>query len=219
AQIALRMGGYWNYQQDRTVPIDYTNTVDKMRGYYRQFGLGSETGIDLPSEATGQQSTPLDAGQAMFLAFGQFDTYTPLQLAQYSATIANGGTRFAPRLVSEIRETNQDTGEVGSLVKEIEPKIMNTIDVSPTVIERVQQGMYQVVNGNYGFAPGIFNSTPYVSAGKTGTAQAFYWGGNKSRQGESVTNVTYVGYAPYDDPEIAIAVVVPYLPNKNTGTV
>lgn len=219
AQIALRMGGYWNFQQDQGVPIDYINTVDNMRRYYRQFGLGSETGIDLPSEATGQQSVPQDAGQAMFLAFGQFDTYTPLQLAQYSSTIANGGTRFAPRLVSEIRETNQDTGEVGSLVKEIEPKIMNTIDVSPTVIERVQQGMYQVVNGNYGFVPGIFNSAPYVSAGKTGTAQAFYWGANKSKQGESVTNVTYVGYAPYDDPEIAIAVVVPYLPNHNTGTV
>lgn len=219
AQIALRMGGYWNYQQDRGVPIDYVNTVEKMRRYYRQFGLGSETGIDLPSEATGQQSVPIDAGQAMFLSFGQFDTYTPLQLAQYSATIANGGTRFAPHLVSEIRETNQDTGEVGSLVEEIEPKIMNTIDVSPTVIERVQQGMYQVVNGNYGFAPGIFNSAPYVSAGKTGTAQAFYWGANKAKQGESVTNVTYIGYAPYDDPEIAIAVVVPYLPNRNTGTV
>ncbi|SHE99937.1 cell elongation-specific peptidoglycan D,D-transpeptidase [Atopostipes suicloacalis DSM 15692] len=219
AQIALRMGGYWNYQQDQGVPIDYVDTVDKMRRYYSQFGLGSETGIDLPSEATGQKSTPDNAGQAMFLAFGQYDTYTPLQLAQYSATIANGGTRFAPKLVSEIRETNQDTGEVGSLVKEIEPKIMNTIDISPNLMERVQQGMYQVVNGNYGFAPGIFNSAPYVSAGKTGTAQASYWGENKSRQGESVTNITYVGYAPYDDPEIAIAVVVPYLPNQNTGTV
>lgn len=219
AQIALRMGGYWNYQQDQGVPIDYVDTVDKMRRYYRQFGLGSETGIDLPSEATGQKSTPDNAGQAMFLAFGQFDTYTPLQLAQYSATIANGGTRFAPQLVSEIRETNQDTGEVGSLVKEIEPKIMNTIDISSNLMERVQQGMYQVVNGNYGFVPGIFNSAPYVSAGKTGTAQASYWGENKSRQGESVTNITYVGYAPYDDPEIAIAVVVPYLPNQNTGTV
>ena len=109
AQIALRMGGYWNYQQDQGVPIDYVDTVDKMRRYYSQFGLGSETGIDLPSEATGQKSTPDNAGQAMFLAFGQYDTYTPLQLAQYSATIANGGTRFAPKLVSEIRETNQDT--------------------------------------------------------------------------------------------------------------
>src|SRR5699024_5539646 len=99
AQIDLRIVVYWNIKQDQGVPIDYINTVDNMRRYYRQFGLGSETGIDLPSEATGQQSVPQDAGQAMFLAFGQFDTYTPLQLAQYSSTIANGGTRFAPRLV------------------------------------------------------------------------------------------------------------------------
>lgn len=219
AQVALRMGGYWNYEQNQSVPIDPISTVEKMRRYYRQFGLGSETGIDLPSEATGQQSVPDNPGKAMFLSFGQFDTYTPLQLAQYSSTIANGGIRFAPRLVSEIRETNQDTGEVGSLVQEIEPKIMNTIDVSPTVMERVRQGMYQVVNGNYGFAPGIFNSAPYVSAGKTGTAEAQYWGEIESRRGESVTNTTYVGFAPYDDPEIAIAVVIPYLPNRNTGTV
>jgi len=219
AQVALRMGGYTNYQQDRTVPINAVNTVEKMRRYYRQFGLGSETGIDLPSEATGQQSTPDNPGKAMFLSFGQFDTYTPLQLAQYSSTIANGGIRFAPRLVSEIRETDQETGKVGSLVQEIQPKIMNTIDVSPTVIERVQQGMYLVVNGDYGFTPGIFKSAPYVSAGKTGTAEAQYWGENVARRNENVTNTTYVGFAPYDNPEIAIAVVVPYLPNKNTGTV
>src|SRR5699024_9292560 len=214
AQVALRMGGYTNYQQDRTVPINAVNTVEKMRRYYRQFGLGSETGIDLPSEATGQQSTPDNPGKAMFLSFGQFDTYTPLQLAQYSSTIANGGIRFAPRLVSEIRETDQETGKVGSLVQEIQPKIMNTIDVSLTVIERVQQGMYLVVNGDYGFTPGIFKSAPYVSAGKTGTAEAQYWGENVARRNENVTNTTYVGFAPYDNPEIAIAVVVPYLPNK-----
>lgn len=216
--IALRMGGYFNYQPDRTIPINYVNTADKMRTYYRQFGLGSETGIDLPNESTGQSSVPTNPGQAMFLSFGQFDTYTPMQLAQYSATIANGGTRYAPRLVSEIRSTDPDTGQIGKLVQEVDSKIMNTINVPDEVMSRVQRGLYEVINGGYGSAYYNFLGTPYVAAGKTGTAQATYWGGRGNPQnGTSVTNTTFIGYAPYDDPEIAIAVVIPYLPNNNTG--
>jgi len=217
ATVAMRMGGYWDYEPNRTLPIDGPETIEKMRRYYRQFGLGSETGIDLPGESTGQPGLYDNPAQALFLSFGQFDTYTPLQLAQYSSTIASGGIRFAPRLVSEIRGTNGENGEVGSLIQETQPKIMNTIDVAPNIIDRVQRGMYQVVNGDYGFAPGVFADAPYEAAGKTGTAEAFYWGEEVNRRGESVTNMTFVGFAPYDNPEIAIAVVVPYLPNQNTG--
>ena len=218
SQIALRMGGYYNYQPDRTVPIDYIETTDKMRTYYRQFGLGSPTGIDLPNESIGQASTPDTPGKAMYMTFGQFDTYTPMQLAQYAATIANGGTRFAPRLVSEIRSTDPSTGEIGRLVQDIQPKIMNTINVGEEEMSRVQRGLWEVVNGGYGGSYSVFSGTPYVVAGKTGTAQASYWGGTGNEQnGTSVTNTTFIGYAPYDDPEIAIAVVVPYLPSTNTG--
>src|SRR5690625_856958 len=217
ATVAMRMGGYWDYEPNRTLPIDGPETIEKMRRYYRQFGLGSETGIDLPGESTGQPGLYDNPAQALFLSFGQFDTYTPLQLAQYSSTIASGGIRFAPRLVSEIRGTNGENGEVGSLIQETQPKIMNTIDVAPNIIDRVQRGMYQVVNGDYGFAPGVFADAPYEAAGKTGTAEAFYWGEEVNRRLESVTNMTFVGFAPYDNPEIAIAVVVPYLPNQNTG--
>jgi len=104
------------------------------------------------------------------------------------------------------------------LVAEVKPKIMNTIDVTDEQMSRVQNGLNLVVNGDYGYAPGIFSGTPYHAAGKTGTAQASYWGENEDHRGESVTNITFIGYAPYDDPEIAVAVVIPYLPNENTGT-
>lgn len=219
SHIAMRMGGYYNYQQDMPVPIRPVETTEKMRTYYRQFGLGSPTGIDLPNESVGQSSIPDTPGKAMFLAFGQFDTYTPMQLAQYSSTIANGGIRFAPRLVSEIRRNDPDTGEIGGLVQNIEPKIMNTIDVSDEIMGRVQTGLYEVVNGGYGPPDRIFADAPYVAAGKTGTAEANYWGGRGNPQnGTKVTNTTFIGYAPYDDPEIAIAVVLPYLPLSNYGT-
>ncbi len=216
--LAMRMGGYWDYAPNQGLPIDGQETAEKMRSYYRQFGLGSETGIDLPNESTGQAGKSTNPGEALFFSFGQFDTYTPMQLAQYASTIANGGTRYAPHLVSEIRQTNQENGEVGRLVAEVKPKIMNTIDVTDEQMSRVQNGLNLVVNGDYGYAPGIFSGTPYHAAGKTGTAQASYWGENEDHRGESVTNITFIGYAPYDDPEIAVAVVIPYLPNENTGT-
>lgn len=218
SHIALRMGGYYNYVPDRSIPINPVTVAEEMRTYYRQFGLGSPTGIDLPNESIGQASTPDNPGQTMFMTFGQFDTYTPMQLAQYSATIANGGTRFAPRLVSEIRSTDPETGEIGRLVEEVEPKIMNTINVSEEEMSRVQRGLWEVVNGGYGGSYSVFSGAPYVAAGKTGTAQANYWGGRGNPQnGTKVTNTTFIGYAPYDNPEIAIAVVVPYLPSTNTG--
>lgn len=216
-EIALRMGGYNNYQPNQQVPIDPQATTDKLRRYLRQFGLGSDTGLDLPVTGIGQAGRVDTAADPMFLSFGNFDTYTPLQLAQYSSTIANGGVRFAPRLVSEVRETDPDTGEVGSLAYEIKPKIMNTIDVSDTAIDRVHRGMHEVVNGDYGIAPGVFRGSSYEMAGKTGAAESFYYALGSPYNGQSVTNNSFVGFAPYDDPEIAIAVVVPFLPNVNTG--
>lgn len=216
--IAMRMGGLYNFQQNQPLTINGVETTDKMRTYFRQFGLGSPTGIDLPNESIGQATVPDEAGKALYYTFGQFDTYTPMQLAQYASTIANGGTRYAPRLVSEIRGHNPDTGEIGHLIQDVEPKIMNTINIGEEEMNRVQRGLYEVVNGGYGGSYSVFSGAPYVAAGKTGTAQATYWGGRGNPQnGTQVTNTTFIGYAPYDNPEIAIAVVVPYLPSTNTG--
>ncbi len=217
--LAMRMGGFYNFQQRQPVGIDPEATANKMRQYYRQFGLGTQTGIIL-NESIGQLGTNPDPGLVMFLSFGQFDTYTPLQLAQFSATMANGGTRFAPRLVSEIRGTDPESGEVGELIQEIPPKIMNYIDVTDEQMERVQYGMRRVINGNHGYGPVAFEGAPYAAAGKTGTAEAFYYSNEENKKqfnGTSVTNMTFVGYAPYEDPEIAIAVTIPYLPNNNKG--
>lgn len=219
AQIAMRIGGYWDYRPNQSVPIQPQATTETMRKYFRQFGLGTLTGIDLPNEQTGLANVAQDPAQAMFFTFGQFDTYTPMQLAQYSATIANGGTRFAPRLVSQIRSSETETGEIGQLVTDIEPKVMNYVDASPEEMRRVQTGLYQVVNGNYGPSPREYNDAPYVAAGKTGNAEAQFWDDNLGRITEDVTNMTFVGYAPYDDPEIAIALVIPYLPVEYRGPI
>lgn len=212
SRLAMRMGGEWDYTENMSLNINADTLIEKQRHYFNQFGLGVPTGIDLPSESTGLAGNVTSPGEGLYYSFGQYDTYTPLQLLQYVSTIANDGTRIAPRLVSEIRDTNTETGAISALKTEIPTKIMNTIDVSDTAMDRVQQGFYEVVNGDRGSARNFLGGTPYTSAGKTGTAQAFYWDDEKKQVTDDVTNLTYVGYAPYENPEIAIAVVVPNLP-------
>lgn len=212
SKIAMRMGGYYDFVQNNTIPINAEEVLTKERYYFRQFGLGSSTGIDLPSESTGQTGYVSNAGQPLFNAFGQFDTYTTLQMAQYALTVANGGTRFAPRVVKEIRGTNNENGGLGALKTTIEPKIMNTLNVSDEVVERVHEGMRLVNVGEKSLASKPFAGAPYVSAGKTGTAEAYYWGNRESMRGTPVLNYSYIAFAPKDDPQIAIAVVQPYLP-------
>lgn len=216
AKLAMRMGGVWNHEQGDSLNINASSLTDRQRYYFYQFGLGVPTGIDLPGETTGFQSQANDPGQSLFHSFGQFDTYTTMQLAQHISTIANGGTRIAPRLVSEIRGTDPETGRVGALKTEIKPRILNHLDVDPQMLSNVQEGLYRVNNGSQGTARSVFSDAPYSSAGKTGTAEARYYDTELRRTTADVTNLTYVGYAPFDNPEIAVAVVVPYLPRDSS---
>ena len=85
-------------------------SYDTMRYYFGQFGLGVKTGIDLPNETAGQRGkTDKMPGFLLDLSIGQYDTYTPLQLAQYVSTIANGGYRMQPQVVKKFanRQRNQ----------------------------------------------------------------------------------------------------------------
>ncbi|MBT2732879.1 penicillin-binding protein 2 [Carnobacterium sp. ISL-102] len=216
AKLAMRMGGEYDYYQNMALNIDYKNVINKLRNYYAQFGLGVKTGIDLPGEGSGFIGTAENPGLALTFAFGQYDTYTPIQMLQYVSTVANGGKRIAPRLIDEIRETNAE-GNLGAIQTQLESDVLNILDVGEEEISRVQQGMYEVVNGANGSATSYFGGIEYTAAGKTGTAEAYYDGDIESRKGESVTNRTFIGYAPYDDPEIAVFVIIPYLPNSNSN--
>lgn len=182
---------------------NFHNGYRILRSYYQQFGLGVETGIDLPNEFTGIDGGEPDfPGNMLFLSFGQFDTYTPLQLAQYASTIANDGVRIAPRVVSEIMEPNPQEQGLGSISHQFQPQILNVLDSDPEYIERIQRGFHEVINGSQGTARAYFNNIDETVAGKTGTAQV-------TVNGEDATNQTFAGYAPFEEPEIAFSVVVP----------
>ncbi|MEK4049163.1 MULTISPECIES: penicillin-binding protein 2 [Bacillus] len=209
-QVAMRMAGI-TYQKDGPLPARPEH-LQKMRNYYAQFGLGVKTGIDLPQESSGMQTHPKTVGGLLLdEAIGQYDTYTPLQVAQYMSTIANGGNRVQPRVVKSVHlPTKKD--EVGPVVKKYEPKVLNTINNSKADIDRVKMGL-KMVTSTGGTAAGRFGQ--HDVAGKTGTAQTFYYGANRSWWGNPTYNLTFGGYYPSSNPKVAFSVVTPYVSDKD----
>ena len=207
-KLAMKMGGQTTYEKGGRLNINLS-LFDKLREYYAQFGLGVRTGIDLPNEGKGYNGGTANAFSALDFAFGQFDLYTPLQLAQYMSTIANGGTRIAPRLVKEIHETSP-SGGIGNLEDVVPTKIMNSIQVNKEILDHIKEGLYRVTHGENGTSATTFRTYSPQVAGKTGTVEAFYSGPNPAYTNEAVENSTFISYAPYDNPEIVVAVVAPY---------
>ncbi|MFI3325039.1 MAG: penicillin-binding transpeptidase domain-containing protein [Clostridia bacterium] len=177
--------------------------IEAMEVYANLFGLGEKTGIEL-SETSGSMTNPSDYednhgtswvdGITIQAAIGQADNgFSPLQLATYVATIANDGVRLETHLLHQIVDF-----ETGEIIEEYEPEIAETTDVSSQTIETVQEAMLLVTTT--GTASDVFGNYGIEIAAKTGTAQ---------NSGNSDT-VSFIAYAPYDDPEIAVAITLEY---------
>lgn len=180
--------------------------IDKMNKYCNLLGLGQKTGIELPEaegmlasiankEANGQVWNPGDTVQA---AIGQSDNlFTPLQLANYAATIANGGTRYKPYVIKSVLSS-----DMSEIIYETEPTVLNTLNVSEENLNIVKQGMRQVMLDSCSV---YFEDCVVEVAGKTGTSQVM----RTTDTGVTMkcNNGFFISFAPYDDPQIAIAVV------------
>ncbi|XXM74596.1 peptidoglycan D,D-transpeptidase FtsI family protein [Lysinibacillus sphaericus] len=201
-KTALKIANASTAHNQPTVSYD-EKAFDIMRNHYSQFGLGVNTGIDLPGETYGLKGSERKPGLLLDLAIGQYDLYTPMQLAQYVSAIANGGYRIEPHIMKEIREPNHSENRIGPIVYENKPKVLNRINVSERELQQVQDGFYQVAHGSRGTARDQFRNAPYNAAAKSGTAESFY-------NGKDTYNTTLIGYAPFDNPEIAYSVVVPW---------
>ncbi len=213
-KIALSLGGL-KYYPGMGLSLG-NDTLQKLRNGYNQMGLGVLTGVDLPGETTGIANDPNNPGNILDLSIGQFDTYTPLQLAQYVSTIANGGYRIQPRMLKEIRNPSTDGETLGPLVEEIEPKVLNRIDNTEEEINRIKEGFRRVYFGARGSAASAFRNAPYTAAGKTGTAEVVYYNPEKSKSGIDTLNLVHVGFAPYENPEVAYAVILPWATTSST---
>lgn len=211
-QTALGIMGQ-TYQPNMTVGTsNLESAMAKLRSTFGEYGLGASTGIDLPEESTGFIPKDYDLANYLNNAFGQFDNYTPMQLAQYVATIANNGVRLAPRIVEGVYDNNEQGG-LGSLIQQTGSTEMNKINISESDMSILQQGFYQVSHGTSALTTGrAFSNGAAVSiSGKTGTAESYVNGGQKAN------NTNAVAYAPTDNPQIAVAVVFPHNTNLTNG--
>ena len=213
-QTALGMMGQ-TYQPNMTVKTNQLESaMGKLRSTFGEYGLGSATGIDLPDESTGLVPKEYNFANFITNAFGQFDNYTPMQLAQYVATIANNGVRLAPHIVEGIYDNN-DKGGLGELIQAIDTKEINKVNISESDMAILHQGFYQVSHGTSPLTTGrAFSDGATVSiSGKTGTGESYVAGGQEAN------NTNAVAYAPTENPQIAVAVVFPHNTNltKNVG--
>ncbi len=188
--------------------------VDKLTQYYKLFGLGTRTGIDLPSEAAGRVPTPdwkkAFSGQAWYtgdtynIAVGQGDLLvSPLQMVTAVAAIANGGTLYKPHFVTKIVDPS------GKLVQQVAPEITRQGFISPANLSLVRQGMFMAVNDANGTACcRIKAEVPVQVAAKTGTAETVVHDAGTSEALQSKPNAWFEAFAPYNDPKIAIVVLI-----------
>ncbi|PHV57713.1 penicillin-binding protein [Streptococcus macedonicus] len=217
-QVALKMMGQEYYSGMSLATTGMKEAMKELRAAYAEYGMGTNTGIDLPENTTGYISDDYSAGNVLTEAFGQYDSYTPMQLAQYAATVANGGKRITPHLVDSIYD-NDGTDDIGTLAKTIETNVLNEINISDDDMDLLQQGFYQVVNSSSGYATGTYMKSSTVTvAGKTGTAETYAVDAN----GNAVTTVNLsvlaYDYSTSDDSNIAVAVIIPHLTSSENHT-
>ncbi len=190
--------------------------IDNISMFMKQFGFGSRTGIDITGESAGilpSQEWKMKrfrqkwyAGETISVGIGQgYNTYTPLQLAQAMATIANDGVMFRPHIVNYVEDIVTRNRSV------VEPQPLRTVDVKPEHLQVVKDALIGV--NKEGTGARAFAGAPYTSAGKTGTAQVI-----AIKQGEKYVesrvaerhrdHALFIAYAPADKPKIAVAVLV-----------
>lgn len=177
----------------------YQLGIDRLHDFLDQFGFGKVTGIDLPNEAHGVNPSQASYGARWYegnvysVGIGQGDVLTtPLQLANYTATIAMRGTRMKPYLVQKI------TSPIGEVVRETEPVELLPVKAKPEYWDRIQLGMRLAVTAADGTAMRAFEGFPVAVAAKTGSAET----------GTPYANALTVAYAPYEKPQIAVSVFV-----------
>lgn len=203
---------YFFYEAGRRTGIDALNE------YAIKFGLGEYTGVELYEESSGHMASPeykkqvvksatsrdWYGGDTLQAAIGQsYSLFTPVQLANYAATIANGGTRYKVNLIKNIRSSVD-----GTVVKEYPPTVISSVDMDKNTLKAVKNGMKKVVDE--GSASSIFSNYSVKIGGKTGTAQV----------GNGSNNAIFIAYAPFDNPEIAVAVVLEHgVRGTNAGLV
>ncbi len=193
--------------------------IDNISSFMGQLGLGSRTGIDIEGESEGvlpsqawkkkrfkkPEQQKWYAGETISIGIGQgYNAYTPIQLAQATATLANNGVMFRPHLVNHITDTKSGTKTY------IEPQPLKALPLKQEHIDVIKKAMVGVITEGTGAR--AFAKADYVAAGKTGTAQVFSYKGAEHKTETMAANLRdhalFIAFAPADNPKIALAVLV-----------
>lgn len=195
---------YFFFEVGRRVGIDKLNNVCK------RLGLGEYTGIEIGESkgilaSSSYKETVVGeqwyGGDTLQAAIGQsYNLFTPLQICNYICTVVNGGTRYKAHLLEKVTDYNQTT-----VVEEYKPEVLGTIDITDSEYKAVMEGMRSVTEEG-GTAARVFAKYPIAVGGKTGTASV----------SSGVANGVFVGFAPYNNPEIVVAVVVEHAGSGNS---
>jgi len=192
--------------------------IDRIHDYLAQFGFGASSGLDLlgenagvlPSRAwkRGQFGQPWYPGETVIAGIGQgFNVVTPVQLANAAATLANGGTRFMPRLLYASKRPGDVQAD-----KADAPVALQVPVKDPANWDVVREGMRRVVHGAQGTARAIRPEPPLQIAGKSGTAQVAAQAENEDMDETTASHLRhhalFIAYAPFEEPSIAVAAVV-----------
>ncbi|RJP36837.1 MAG: penicillin-binding protein 2 [Desulfobacteraceae bacterium] len=190
--------------------------VDQLASYARACGLGAKTGIDLGAESSGLVPTsqwkqrrfgvPWQAGETLSIAIGQgYNLATPLQMVVLTAAVANGGTLYRPSIISTVRSVE------GTDIMTESPEKVGVLPVSPENLAIVKKGLWKVVNSEKGTARRYVSSNHVEMSGKTGTAQVISRKADDHeihRKDAIRPHAWFVGYAPSENPQIAVAVLI-----------
>lgn len=187
--------------------------INRLLEYYKKFGFGTKTGLDigdetagyLPSPAIKKKNTGEDwyVGDTYNVSIGQGNFMaSPLQLATALSTIANGGTLYKPYMVKEVVDEN------GKVVRELKPQVVRSDFIKPEYINMVQKGMRQTMESGTGCCS-TNREVPVPVAGKSGTAETSSEGFDVKNK-RSRPHAWFEAYAPYDKPEILVVALVEY---------
>lgn len=165
--------------------------IEMIRKYASMFGLDETTGIEI-AENSPQMTTENPESSAI----GQgTNAYSNVQLSRYISAVANKGTVFKLSLLDKLTDSQ------GNLIEDFTPAVRSQIDIQDSTWNAVHTGMRRVISD--GSASKIFNDLEVPIAGKTGTAE-------EVKNGHTINHAFFVSFAPYDDPEIAVTVNIPY---------
>ncbi len=165
--------------------------IKTLNEYYKDFGLGIKTGVEVNDSAGLLTEFEGDSGNTIQVAIGQLNAFTPLQLAVYTSTVANGGTRYRATLIDKVVSLDQSETFFSGTAE-----VLQEVDITAETLDAVKEGMLSVTEDGTGRA--VFATYPIKIGGKTGTSQT----------DSGADHSVFVSFAPYESPEIVVAVVL-----------